>query len=493
LVANHHLLFADLALRMNGFGTEATAVLPPFQRIVFDEAHHIEKSATSYFSSTFNRMFLVKQLGRLYRKRKGRAGGLILTLQGLGTEQIDFGRFPALIGSVLDLHAAWSVEALAVLEGQVSLRIAGEAGDRVMDLLLPGLQVLQHPLNQLSELCLQLSEAWDDEPEIPSESREVRTIGRRLEGLSQLVDRCKSFSRDQQNVYWLERVRDNLGSAQVDLTISPLSISPLMVKAVFDPYESVMFTSATLTVKGDFQFWFSRVGLDLVDRDRKISGVFPSPFDYASRVLLACPSDFPMPEHPEYQARLEAYLPPLLMAAKGSALVLFTSYESMRNAWHKTQPALAAAGIAVYRQGEAERTALLERFKTEISSVLFATDSFWEGVDSPGDTLRLVVLCRLPFRVPSEPVLAARMELLQSQGLDPFLNFSLPEAVTKFKQGFGRLMRHTEDSGCVVVLDTRLLRKSYGQVFLASIPETARSWETSAELLDSLPVFLAST
>ncbi len=493
LVANHHLLFADLALRMNGFGIEATAVLPPFQRIVFDEAHHIEKSATSYFSSTFNRMFLVKQLGRLYRKRKGRAGGLILTLQGLGTEQIDFGRFPALIGSVLDLHAAWSVEALAVLEGQVSLRIAGEAGDRVMDLLLPGLQVLQHPLNQLSELCLQLSEAWDDEPEIPSESREVRTIGRRLEGLSQLVDRCKSFSRDQQNVYWLERVRDNLGSAQVDLTISPLSISPLMVKAVFDPYESVMFTSATLTVKGDFQFWFSRVGLDLVDRDRKISGVFPSPFDYASRVLLACPSDFPMPEHPEYQARLEAYLPPLLMAAKGSALVLFTSYESMRNAWHKTQPALAAAGIAVYRQGEAERTALLERFKTEISSVLFATDSFWEGVDSPGDTLRLVVLCRLPFRVPSEPVLAARMELLQSQGLDPFLNFSLPEAVTKFKQGFGRLMRHTEDSGCVVVLDTRLLRKSYGQVFLASIPETARSWETSAELLDSLPVFLAST
>jgi len=492
LVANHHLLFADLSLRMNGFGTEATAVLPPFQRIIFDEAHHIEKSATSYFSSSFNRMFLVKQMGRLYRKRKGRAGGLVLTLQGLGTEAIDFGRFPVLITSVLELHAAWTVEALAVLEGQVSLRIAGEAGDRVMDRLLPGLESLQHPLNQLSELCLQLSEAWDDEPEIPSESREVRTIGRRLEGLSQLVDRCKSFSRDAQNVYWLERVRDNSGSAQIDLTISPLSISPLMVKAVFDPYESVLFTSATLTVRGDFQFWFSRVGLDLIDRDRRLSGVFPSPFDYASRVLLACPSDFPTPEHPDYQTRLETYLPELLLAAKGSALVLFTSYESMRSAWQKVQPILAASGISVYRQGETERTALLERFKKEVSSVLFATDSFWEGVDSPGDTLRLVVLCRLPFRVPSEPVLAARMELIQSQGLDPFMNFSLPEAVTKFKQGFGRLMRHTEDSGCVVVLDTRLLKKSYGQAFLASIPETKRFWASAEELLLQLPTFLAS-
>jgi ATP-dependent DNA helicase DinG len=199
-----------------------------------------------------------------------------------------------------------------------------------------------------------------------------------------------------------------------------------------------------------------------------------------------------MPEHRDYQTRLETYLPALLLAAKGSALVLFTSYESMRSAWQKVQPILAASGISVYRQGETERTALLERFKKEVSSVLFATDSFWEGVDSPGDTLRLVVLCRLPFRVPSEPVLAARMELIQSQGLDPFMNFSLPEAVTKFKQGFGRLMRHTEDSGCVVVLDTRLLKKSYGQAFLASIPETERFWASAEELLLQLPTFLAS-
>jgi ATP-dependent DNA helicase DinG len=492
LVANHHLLFADLALRMNGFGTEATAVLPPFQRIVFDEAHHIEKSATSYFSSTFNKVFLFKQLGRLYRKRRGRATGLVLTLQGLGTESIDFGQFPVLIETVQRCHEAWSSEALACLEGQSSLRIAGEAGERVVDRLLPSLSELQLPLGQLSALALSLSEVWDDEKEIPSEAREVRTIARRLESLSQIIDRCRKFSADPASVYWLDRTRDPSGAAQVDLTISPLSIDQLMAKAVFDPYESVLFTSATLTVRGDFQYWSSRVGLDLVDRERRLTGVFPSPFDYAHRVLLACPTDFPTPEHPDYQKSLEDFLPRLLIAAKGAALVLFTSYESMKSAWTKVHPQLAAAGIAAFRQGDEERSRLLERFKTDITSVLFATDSFWEGVDSPGQTLRLVILCRLPFRVPSEPVIAARMELLESRGLDPFMNFSLPEAVTKFKQGFGRLIRHTEDSGCVVVLDTRLVRKAYGSIFVASVPPTQRAMAPAAELLETIPAFLTS-
>ncbi|MEI8092874.1 MAG: helicase C-terminal domain-containing protein [Spirochaetales bacterium] len=492
LVANHHLLFADLALRMNGFGTEATAVLPPFQRIIFDEAHHIEKSATSYFSSTLNKVFLFKQLGRLFRRRRGRATGLVLTLQGLGTENIEFSAFPEFIETIHNQFDLWTTEALVVLDGQGSLRIAGEAGDRLLDRLLPRLKDLQNPLVQLGALCLRLSEVWDDETEVPSEAREVRSIARRLEGLSQIIDRVTKYASDTGNVYWLERVRDPAGTAQVDLTISPLAIDQLMVKAVFDPYPTVMFTSATLTVKGDFQFWASRVGVDLVDRDRKLTGIFPSPFDYAHRVLLACPTDFPMPDQSDYQPRLESYLPELLRAARGSALVLFTSFESMRSAWQKVQPILAKENISVYRQGDEERTRLLDRFKTEITSVLFATDSFWEGVDSPGDTLRLVVLCRLPFRVPSEPVLAARMELLQSRGLDPFMNYSLPEAVTRFKQGFGRLIRHTEDSGCVVVLDPRMVRKAYGASFTASVPETLRALEPAERLLETIPAFLTS-
>lgn len=490
LVANHHLLFADLALRMNGFGADATAVLPPFQRIVFDEAHHIEKSATSYFSDEFNKPFLLKMLGRLYRQRRGRSSGIVLTLQGLGTETIDFGLFPSLVAEVTEKADLYNDKALEVLGGTYSLRLAGAAGLETLERLLDPLTELQKPLLQLANLCKRLAEVWEDEKEVPSEAWEVKTMGRKLENLSKTIDRCRQFDKDPESVYWLDRQRDGFGNAHVELLISPLTIDKLMVQAVYEPYATVLMTSATLAVKGEFGFWASRVGLPLVDAERRLSGVFPSPFDYANRVLTGCPVDFPSPDQESYQARLEAYLPELIVASGGSALMLFTSYESMKAAYAKVQPAMAARGISVYRQGEEERGKLLARFKAEITSVLFATDSFWEGVDSPGDTLRLVVLCRLPFRVPSDPVLAARMEDLERRGLDSFMNFSLPEAVTRFKQGFGRLIRHTDDHGAVIVLDTRLVRKNYGGIFLASVPETKRAFVPAAELVESVKRFL---
>jgi len=490
LVANHHLLFADLSLRMNGFGIDATAVLPPFQRIVFDEAHHIEKSATSYFSDEFNRPFLLKMLGRLYRQRRGRSSGIVLTLQGLGTETIDFGLFPSLVSEVAEKADLYNDQALQVLGSAYSLRLAGAEGVEILDRLLGPLTDLQKPLLQLANLCKRLGEVWEEEKEVPVEAWEVKTIGRKLENISKTIDRCRKFDQDPESVYWLDRLRDGFGNAHVELVISPLSIDKLMVQAVYEPYATVLMTSATLAVKGEFGFWASRVGLPLLEADRRLSGVFPSPFDYANRVLTGCPVDFPSPDQESYQSRIEAYLPQLIGASGGSALVLFTSYESMKAAYAKVQPLLAAQGISVYRQGEEERGKLLSRFKAEITSVLFATDSFWEGVDSPGDTLRLVVLCRLPFRVPSDPILAARMEDLERRGLDSFMNFSLPEAVTRFKQGFGRLIRHTEDHGAVIVLDTRLVRKNYGAVFLASVPETKRAFVPAIELVDSVKRFL---
>ncbi len=492
LVANHHLLFADLALRMNGYGTDTTAVLPPFSRIVFDEAHHIEKSATSYFSAEYRRSQLVKWLGRLYRQRRGRASGLVLTLQGLGTEAIDFGAFPVLVNEATEKADAFNTAALAVLGASSSLRLAGPEGQAVLERLAGPITELQRPLLMLADLCKKLAETWEDEPQIPPEAREVRTLGRRLETASKTLDRCRKYDEDGGNVYWLDRSRDLFGNAHVEVLISPLNIDKLMLEAVYEPYGTVLMTSATLSVAGQFGFWASRVGLPLVPEDRQLSGVFPSPFDYANRVLTGCPVDFPTPDQPAYQAALEEYLPRLLEASGGSALVLFTSFESLRSAYAKVQPLMAAQGISVYRQGDEERGKLLRRFKDEITSVLFATDSFWEGVDSPGDTLRLVVLCRLPFRVPSDPVAAARMEDLERRGFDSFMNFSLPEAVTRFKQGFGRLIRHTDDSGAVVVLDTRLVRKRYGSAFLESVPETRRAFVTADELVGAVRRFLDS-
>lgn len=490
LVANHHLLFADLALRMNGFGADATAVLPPFQRIVFDEAHHIEKSATSYFSAEYSRPQLLKWLGRLYRQRRGRSAGIVLTLQGLGTESIDFGAFPPLVAEAIDKADALNLAALGVLGTAPSLRVAGVEGRDVLERLAGPMTELQKPLLELSELCKKLAEVWEKEPQIPPEVWEVKTLGRRLETASKTLDRCRKYSEDEANVYWLDRGRDGFGQAHVEIVISPLTIDKLMLDAVFEPYGTVLMTSATLSVAGEFAFWAGRVGIPLVPDERRLSGVFPSPFDYANRVLTGCPVDFPTPDQDSYQPALEAFLPRLLEASGGSALVLFTSFESLRSAYAKVQPLMAAQGISVYRQGEEERGKLLRRFKDEVTSVLFATDSFWEGVDSPGDTLRLVVVCRLPFRVPSDPVAAARMEDLERHGLDSFMNFSLPEAVTRFKQGFGRLIRHTEDSGAVVVLDTRLVKKRYGRAFLESVPETQTAFVPADELVGSVRRFL---
>jgi len=172
--------------------------------------------------------------------------------------------------------------------------------------------------------------------------------------------------------------------------------------------------------------------------------------------------------------------------------VLFTSYEMLSRVYSRLKPGLEDLGLSVYRQGEEERSRLLRQFTENISSVLFATESFWEGIDAPGQTLEMVVLCRLPFRVPTEPVQVARMEAIRKRGGNPFLELSLPEAVMKLRQGFGRLMRRTTDRGIVLIPDVRIVSKSYGKLFIASLPDTQRSIKEAKEVLNDLENFLAS-
>jgi ATP-dependent DNA helicase DinG len=187
---------------------------------------------------------------------------------------------------------------------------------------------------------------------------------------------------------------------------------------------------------------------------------------------VAVPSDAPLPAEGGYGVFVDEAAAALAEGSGGSALILFTSYQSLRSAWEAARPRLERLGIRVFKQGEDDRTRLLQAFLNDEKSVLFATDSFWEGVDAPGDTLRLVVLCRLPFKSPSDPVFEARCEAVEKAGGSSFMELSLPEAVVKFKQGFGRLMRRSSDHGVVAVLDGRILRKRYGEIFLRSLPET---------------------
>ncbi|MDR3276286.1 MAG: hypothetical protein LBT11_03575 [Treponema sp.] len=235
-----------------------------------------------------------------------------------------------------------------------------------------------------------------------------------------------------------------------------------------------------------------RSGLALVEDRPVLCGQFPSPFPYKTATLLAVPGDAPLPEESAFRPFVDQAVTRLAETAGGSALILFTSYEALKSAYAAARPVLEQSGIRCFKQGDDDRSRLLASFLADETSVLFATDSFWEGVDAPGDTLRLVILCRLPFRSPNDPVFEARSEALDKQGGNPFMDLSLPEAVMKFKQGFGRLMRRSSDRGVVAVLDGRLLRKRYGEVFLRSIPPSRTCFAEFDTILRETERFLFS-
>jgi ATP-dependent DNA helicase DinG len=201
------------------------------------------------------------------------------------------------------------------------------------------------------------------------------------------------------------------------------------------------------------------------------------------------PTDAPAPDAPRHREFLSRFLGRALLASRGAGLVLFTSYSLLREMYTAVQPELSRAGIRLMKQGDEDRARLLDSFRAERSSVLFATDSFWEGVDAPGDTLQIVILCRLPFRVPTEPILRARMAAIEARGGNPFGELSLPDAVVRMRQGFGRLMRRQDDTGVVLILDPRIVTKQYGEVFLESLPAARRVIGPSTEVLREVALF----
>jgi ATP-dependent DNA helicase DinG len=289
---------------------------------------------------------------------------------------------------------------------------------------------------------------------------------------------------------WIEKRRSGSGDSWAAFIQSPVELAGVLRESLFAPAKTVVSVSATLTISGDFGYWAGRSGLSLITGRPVYTGTFPSPFPYASAVLLAAPADAPLPDEDSYQDFINRSVGRLAAVAGGSALILFTSYQSLKSAALAALPELEPLGIRCLKQGDDDRSRLLQSFLDDESSVLFATDSFWEGVDAPGDTLRLVILCRLPFKSPTDPVFEARREAIAEQGGNPFMELSLPEAVMKFKQGFGRLMRRGSDRGVVAVLDGRLCKKRYGSFFLQSLPETQTSFTDFENVLRDTERFL---
>ncbi|MDR3019753.1 MAG: DEAD/DEAH box helicase family protein [Treponema sp.] len=491
IVVNHHLLFADLAARSQGAGYEQTVVLPPFTRLVIDEAHTIENAASSFFSASFSRIGIFRQLSRLYSQRRGSLRGLLVRLCALLPTNFD------LIDNLADAvqKARARTEeletcALQFCSADGIFRLSPALDEEIFkQSLFPHLKSLRKELLSLVNMVRDITENLDDEAAADPTAWEVKRIVKRLEDTANICDVFCKYKKHENDVLWMER--NIFGSAPwVTFTRTPLDLSPKLKESVFAPCKTAVCVSATLAINEDFSYWASRCGINDLETRTVLSGCFPSPFPYSKAVLLASPADAPLPDEEGYQDFVNMAAGKLAGIAGGSALILFTSYQSLTSAYNAAKEELESIGIRCLKQGDDDRARLLSTFVSETSACLFATDSFWEGVDAPGDALRLVIICRLPFRTPGDPVFEARREAVQKRGGNPFVELSLPQAVMKFKQGFGRLMRRSDDHGVVVVLDSRIIKKQYGSLFLHSLPETKTSFGSFEKILQDVEGFL---
>ena len=492
LIVNHHLLFADLALRLAGAGgrggLQSAAVLPGFTRIVFDEAHAIEASAVSFFSERISRASLERLAARLASRRRGRIHGLIPRRAAWfvsAGQQV--GALVAQVEQLRRLAQRLEGAATALLDGESASVLDGAGSGPLLELLAIVAGALLEVAAAVGQALDRLDPADQDSPD----AVELHIQVRRMHDAAQLCEQLRvpetaprgGPAAAVETVRWVEGRRRRDGSTAAWLVATPIEVAPLLRAAVFDRYPSVVLTSATLTVAGEFGFWCRRVGLSGEAGRAVFTERYPSPFAYREQVMVGIPADAPDPTSAAHQAWLARYLVLILRASRGRALVLFTSYAMLERCYRQVQAPLARDGIAVLRQGDEDRHRLLRRFRRDTTSVLLATDSFWEGIDAPGETLSLVVICRLPFEVPTHPVTVAQMTRVAAAGADPFTDLTLPRAVMRVRQGFGRLIRRHDDRGVVLLLDARLARRSYGAVFLRSLPEVQVEIASAGDLL----------
>jgi ATP-dependent DNA helicase DinG len=494
VITNHHLLFSDAQNRLlDSLQYSEEAILPPFDRLVIDEAHNIESNASEYFSSEYDSSSLLRQVHKIQRIGRYNKNSLLDQLAEYCKDIVIIeavrDAIHLLIGHVETLDQ-YLISVFAKNDYQPVL-IKAEHQSRLSE-FVPAAQQVVRASTMLSTAVLRFIEALKAPTELEGRVTEIRVRSERIDAMAQVLDRFCDFASWGDEVHWFnaENTRSRI---RIQVRITPLSIAPLLVQALFSKLATVVCTSATLDLGDDFAFWSQRVGLPYTDERPFYRGIFSSPFDYQSRLMLLTPVDAPLPPPRADEAYL-SYLTETVFesvhTAGGGALVLFTSFAVLKAVHQNLAPRFAEEGMTLLSQGEADRYTLLTAFKEEEDSTLFATSSFWEGVDAPGETLRLVIIAKLPFSVPSDPVFKARCEAIDRAGGSGFYQLSLQSATMKLKQGFGRLLRSSADRGIVLILDSRVVLKNYGLYMLKSLPQSYHPECETASISSRIESFL---
>jgi ATP-dependent DNA helicase DinG len=432
VIVNHHLFFADLALRQGDFGS----VLPDYSVVIFDEAHELEDVATQYFGvmvSNYRLEELVRDTDKALADTGSEAPALRRQLARLRMILEDF------FSPFQDREGRFPMEELG--DG-LGLRRGPESGKGVEEpyrKLVSQLALLESGLRTL-DVSSDVIEAL------------IRRASELQEELQFIME-----SESMEYVYWFD-----VRGRGVFLWASPINVSTILAERLFRQVDTVVLTSATLSTGGNFQFIRSRLGLE---QAREL--ILDSHFDFRSQAILYIPRNIPEPRESGWAKEACTQLETILRASRGRAFVLFTSYAQME-LMHSSL--LNRLPFPMFVQGEMSRSGLLERFRETPNAVLFATSSFWQGVDVQGEQLSCVVIDKLPFSVPSEPVVAARIRFLNDSGANAFYDYQIPEAIILLKQGLGRLIRSRSDRGILALLDKRILTKRYGPTFLRSLP-----------------------